>query len=113
MNRLFVYGTLRPGECNAHIMEAIGGEWQPASVIGCFYTSGTGAASSFPGVVIDPNGAQINGYLFISDSLDKHWEALDAFEEGYDRIRVTVTTDDQQQVSAWLYQLQPESIPCQ
>ena len=28
MERLFVYGTLRPGHSNAHIMDNIGGEWQ-------------------------------------------------------------------------------------
>ncbi|MEG9497695.1 MAG: gamma-glutamylcyclotransferase, partial [Pantoea dispersa] len=27
MNTLFVYGTLQPGQCNAHILENIGGEW--------------------------------------------------------------------------------------
>jgi gamma-glutamylcyclotransferase (GGCT)/AIG2-like uncharacterized protein YtfP len=32
---------------------------------------------------------------------------LDDFEEGYDRVPVEVTTDDGQQVSAWIYQLQP------
>jgi gamma-glutamylcyclotransferase (GGCT)/AIG2-like uncharacterized protein YtfP len=32
---------------------------------------------------------------------------LDEFEEGYDRVSVEVTTDDGQQVSAWIYQLQP------
>jgi len=35
------------------------------------------------------------------------WPMLDDFEEGYDRVPVEVTTDDGQQISAWIYQLQP------
>jgi hypothetical protein len=47
MERLFVYGTLRPGS-NAHIMDNIGGEWQPGYVQGLFYERGWGAAADFP-----------------------------------------------------------------
>ncbi len=36
---------------------------------------------------------------------------LDDFEEGYDRVPVEVTTDDGQQISARIYQLQPGVIP--
>ena len=49
----------------------------------------------------------VNGYLFLSDRLAAHWPMLDDFEEGYDRVPVEVTTDDGQQISAWIYQLQP------
>jgi len=34
MNRLFVYGTLCPNRENAHILAAIGGEWDKGSVHG-------------------------------------------------------------------------------
>ncbi len=37
---------------------------------------------------------------------------LDDFEEGYDRVPVEVTTDDGQQISAWIYQrFSPGVIP--
>ena len=111
MNRLFVYGTLRPGQSNAHIMDAIGGQWQQASVNGFFYPNGCGAAEGFPGIVIDSQGPQVQGFLFSSEKLDKHWQALDEFEEGYDRILIEVTTADKRLMSAWVYQLQPASIP--
>lgn len=42
MNALFVYGTLRPGHANAHILENIGGEWQAGFVTGTFYERGWG-----------------------------------------------------------------------
>jgi gamma-glutamylcyclotransferase (GGCT)/AIG2-like uncharacterized protein YtfP len=106
MERLFVYGTLRPGHSNAHIMESIGGEWLPGYVTGTFYERGWGAAANFPGIVLDKNGPQVHGYLFLSDNLNTYWPMLDAFEEGYDRVAVEVTTDDGQRVTAWIYQLQ-------
>ncbi|MDU7820735.1 MAG: gamma-glutamylcyclotransferase family protein, partial [Klebsiella sp.] len=91
MERLFVYGTLRPGHSNAHIMDNIGGEWQPGYVQGLFYERGWGAAADFPGIVLDNNGPRVDGYLFLSTNLSAHWPMLDAFEEGYDRVAVDVT----------------------
>ncbi|MBZ7362007.1 gamma-glutamylcyclotransferase family protein [Klebsiella grimontii] len=108
MERLFVYGTLRPGHSNAHIMDNIGGEWQPGYVKGLFYERGWGAAADFPGIVLDNNGPRVDGYLFLSSNLSVHWPMLDAFEEGYDRVAVDVTTEDGQRVTAWIYQLQPK-----
>ncbi|WP_174508827.1 gamma-glutamylcyclotransferase family protein [Klebsiella oxytoca] len=107
MERLFVYGTLRPGHENAFILENIGGEWLPGQVKGTFYARGWGEAADFPGIVLDPDGAPVDGYLFVSDKLPAHWPMLDAFEAGYDRVAVTVTTATGEQVTAWVYQLQP------
>jgi len=107
MKRLFVYGTLCPGRENAHILENIGGEWLAGSVTGTFYERGWGAAADFPGIILDEYGPQVPGFLFTSDKLAAHWPMLDAFEEGYDRVEVCVSTHDNQQLSAWIYQLQP------
>ncbi|MGP2461620.1 gamma-glutamylcyclotransferase family protein, partial [Pantoea ananatis] len=46
-----------------------------------------------------------------SDNLYLHWPMLDEFEEGYDRISVEVTLENGDSVTAWIYQLQPQSIP--
>lgn len=111
MKRLFVYGTLCPGRSNAHLLEEIGGEWQPGSVTGVYYDRGWGAAADFPGVVLDERGPPVNGYLFISEQLDTHWPLLDEFEEGYDRVPVEVTTENGLKITAWVYQLQPQDEP--
>jgi len=108
MKRLFVYGTLCPGRENAHILENIGGEWLAGSVNGTFYQRGWGAAADFPGIVLDEHGPDVPGYLFLSDQLDAHWPMLDAFEDGYDRVEVRVSAEDNRQYSAWIYQLQPQ-----
>lgn len=111
MERLFVYGTLRPGHANAYILENIGGEWLPGTVIGTFYARGWGAAADFPGIVLSESGPQVHGYLFASAKLAEFWPALDEFEEGYDRVEVEVTTADGRRLSAWIYQLQPPAQP--
>ena len=109
MDALFVYGTLRPGHSNAHILETIGGEWLAGFVSGTVYERGWGAAADFPGIVLHPDGPRVEGYLFISDNLAAHWQMLDEFEDGYDRVEATVTTLEGKQVKAWIYQLQPRS----
>lgn len=109
MERLFVYGTLRPGHVNAYILENIGGTWLPGYVTGTFYERGWGAAADFPGIVLDDNGPRVNGYLFVSNNLGAHWSMLDEFEEGYDRVEVVVTTAENQPITAWVYQLQPQT----
>ncbi|AVT59341.1 MULTISPECIES: gamma-glutamylcyclotransferase family protein [Pectobacterium] len=109
MERLFVYGTLRPCHENAYILENIGGDWLPGYVTGTFYERGWGAAADFPGIVLDDHGPRVNGYLFLSANLEAHWPMLDEFEDGYDRVEVVVTTAEDQQVTAWVYQLQPQT----
>jgi gamma-glutamylcyclotransferase (GGCT)/AIG2-like uncharacterized protein YtfP len=61
--------------------------------------------------VLQKNGPQVQGYLFISDNLEAHWPMLDEFEDGYDRVEVDVITTNGEQVSAWIYQLQPQTQP--
>lgn len=108
MKPLFVYGTLCPGRSNASILEEIGGEWLRGTVTGFYYERGWGAAADFPGIVLDEQAPAVQGYLFISGKLQAHWQQLDEFEEGYDRVPVEVTRDDGEKITAWVYQLQPQ-----
>lgn len=111
MERLFVYGTLRPGHSNAHILENVGGTWQTGYVSGVFYPQGCGAAAGFPGLVLDCSSPRVEGYVFSSDALSSYWLMLDEFEDGYDRIRTEVTLADGDTVTAYVYQLQPQCTP--
>ncbi|MEZ3498321.1 gamma-glutamylcyclotransferase [Pantoea sp. KPR_PJ] len=107
MEKLFVYGTLCPGRSNAHMLESIGGEWLAGSVKGVLYESGWGAAAGFPAIQLDEQGATVPGYIFQSSQLSQHWPILDEFEAGYDRVPVTVNTEQGEQITAWVYQIQP------
>lgn len=103
---LFVYGTLGPGRPNEHVMQNIGGEWQPASLRGRLEGAGWGAAMGFPGLVIDESGDEVRGHIFSSAALAGHWAELDAFEGAeYARVLTPVTLADGSQIDAHVYVL--------
>ena len=109
--RLFVYGTLAPGQPNEHRLAGLGGRWRPASVRGRLYPEGWGAALGYPGIVLDEAGPWVDGHLFESERLASTWEALDDFEgEGYRRIATTVTFRDGSTTTAFVYVL--SETPC-
>lgn len=104
--RLFIYGTLGPGRPNEHIMTDIGGTWQKASLKGILQQKGWGAAMGFPGIILDENGQEVQGYVFTSENFTKHWQKLDDFEgEAYQRLLTQVKLDDGRVVDAFVYAL--------
>ena len=106
MQRLFVYGTLVPGGPNEHVLSEIGGSWEAATATGILRQEGWGAAMGYPGIVLDAQGYEIQGFLFSSDKLSDHWPRLDAFEgPAYERVRTTVKRQDNETVDAFIYAL--------
>jgi gamma-glutamylcyclotransferase (GGCT)/AIG2-like uncharacterized protein YtfP len=104
IERLFVYGSLKPGQANAHVLEAIGGAWQAACVTGTLHAQGWGAALGYPALVLDDNGAQVHGLVFTSENLQQHWQSLDEFEGSeYERVLATTQVDDGSTIQAWVY----------
>ena len=106
IERLFVYGTLGPGRPNEHVLTAIGGTWKTATVNGTLRNEGWGAELGYPGIDLNENGAEVQGFLFISEFLSAHWAALDKFEgEAYERVLVNVKFEDGSMVDANIYTL--------
>ena len=107
LERLFVYGTLGLGQPNEHILSRIGGKWENGYVIGELYEEGWGAQQGYPGIRLTATGQKVEGYLFSSDQLHGHWEALDDFEGvGYERVPTTITlTETRQEIEAFIYVL--------
>ncbi|THB73618.1 MAG: gamma-glutamylcyclotransferase [Desulfobacteraceae bacterium] len=104
--RLFVYGTLGPGCPNEHVLTAIGGTFEEATVKGHLKEQGWGAQMGYPGIVLDDAGDDVKGFIFCSDHLEGNWDKLDAFEgEEYRRVRIRVTTKDHKEVDAYIYML--------
>lgn len=105
-HNLFVYGTLAPGRNNEHVLTNIGGTWEPGAVKGHLKDEGWGAKIGYPGIVLDEAGEDINGYIFSSNNLDKHWDELDEFEGvEYQRVIVEVQKKDSSLVKAFIYVL--------
>lgn len=106
IDRLFVYGTLRPGHPNEHILEAVGGTFEPGTVRGRLHEAGWGAAMGYPAIVLDEDGGEVEGFVFTSENLAGHWEALDEFEgDAYRRVLTKVTLKDGTTVDAYVYAL--------
>ncbi len=103
-NRLIVYGTLAPGRSNEHVLGNITGTWEPATVTGWLRQEGWGAALGYPGILLDEQGDEVQGWVFTSESLAEHWARLDAFEgEGYERVVVPVELEAGGRIRANLY----------
>ncbi len=106
IERLFVYGTLAPGRPNEHVLSAIGGSWDAASVTGSLRQEGWGAAMGFPGIDLDEHGDEVQGFLFSSEKLSDHWAKLDAFEgKSYERVLTVVKLRGNRTVDAYIYTL--------
>ncbi|MCH1553688.1 MAG: GNAT family N-acetyltransferase [Luminiphilus sp.] len=102
--RLFVYGTLAPGEENAHVLTHCRGDWKRASVTGRLVDTGSGTALGFPALQIDPEGEKVAGWLLQSDDLPASWPALDKFEgKAYRRSLVMVELEFGETLAASAY----------
>ena len=106
IEQLFVYGTLAPGRPNEHVLSAIGGSWDAASVTGSLRQEGWGAAMGYPGIDLDEHGDEVQGFLFSSEKLLDHWAKLDAFEgKSYERVLTVVKLRGNRTVDAYIYTL--------
>ena len=106
IERLFVYGTLAPGQPNEHVLGEIEGSWEAATVAGILRQEGWGAAIGYPGIDLDEHGDEIQGFLFSSEKLSDHWTMLDEFEgESYERVVTFVKLKDNRTVGAYIYKL--------
>jgi len=106
IERLLVYGTLGPGRPNEHVLGAIEGSWETATVNGTLRHEGWGAEHGYPGIDLDEHGGEVEGFLFTSVNLAGHWAALDEFEgEAYERVLARVKLKDGSMVDAYIYKL--------
>lgn len=115
MQHLFVYGTLAPNQPNAHILAPINGTWRPATIRGKLYPRGWGATLGFPAVIPSKEGDIVNGLVFSSEELEKHWQRIDDFEgEGYTRTEVEATLLNEQKngetLTVFVYSLDPKEL---
>lgn len=73
--RLAVYGTLRPGEPNHHLLADLTGSWRPATVRG-----EVGAWRGYPILRPSPAGPAVPAMVLASPGLPARLDRLDEFE---------------------------------
>ncbi len=106
MQRLFIYGTLAPGQANHNILENIPGTWEAATLRGTLFQEGWGVEMGCPGIIPTDDGDKVEGFVFLSEHLVNHWSMLDEFEgDGYKRVPVTVDVNGSHEVEAYVYAL--------
>ena len=107
MRHLFVYGTLRPGQVNEHVLNNIGGEWREATIRGIWREEGWGYVNhGMRGLTVDRDGEEIPGFVFSSANLENHWALLDDFEgPDYERVKTTASCADGGIVEVHVYAL--------
>ena len=106
MDSLFVYGTLRQGYSNEHILKRMHGTYQDASVRGTLVNAGWGAAMGCPGIKLSNSAPPIEGQVFTSSELTSHLAFLDDFEgHEYQRIITEVSLLNGEKMSAYVYVL--------
>jgi gamma-glutamylcyclotransferase (GGCT)/AIG2-like uncharacterized protein YtfP len=88
---LAVYGTLRPGEPNHHVVAPLGGEWADGVIEGDLYPVGWGATLGYPAFRPRAGGAAVAVKVLTTPALAAAWADLDRFEGAeYRRILVPV-----------------------
>ena len=88
------------------MLAAIGGTWEPAIVTGTLHQDGWGSALGSPVIILDDQGYDVEGFIFISEHLSNHWAVLDEFEgEEYERTLITVTSEGGSKVESYIYAL--------
>lgn len=109
MQRIFIYGTLAPGRPNEHKLNDIEGSWQVATVKGRLKQKGWGAKLGYPGIVLDDENSEVEGFVFSSKELDKKWQMLDEFEgKEYKRVLIKAKLLSGEEVEAFIYALNQE-----
>lgn len=102
--RLFVYGTLKPGFENNYILAEIGGVFDKATLFGYTLDNNWEKQTGYPGLVKSDSKSKVAGYLFTSKKLTYNWDVIDNFETNmYIRSKVTVVIDSDVQIDAYTY----------
>ena len=108
--KVFVYGTLKDGEANHHLVERANGVRIGEGCIEGFTLSSNGA---YPAAVPQPSHAPIAlvwGEVYEVDSIDEI-DRLEGYPNFYDRREEVVDLGDREEV-AWCYFLtRPFSLP--
>lgn len=103
--RLAVYGSLRPGGSNAHLLDELSGTWVMGTVRGELVQQGWASAAGYPAIRLSPDGPTVDVHVLCSHDLPQHWERLDRFEgPEYRRSRVSVESSGGP-LSAQIYEI--------
>ncbi len=85
-----MYGKLAPGRFNERVLAEVDGEWEAAKVSGKLVQQGWGDGMGYLAITLAEGAGEVEGFLFVSEYLEDHWDRLDHFEG--DRVRAGLAT---------------------
>ncbi|MEL7464600.1 MAG: gamma-glutamylcyclotransferase family protein [Pseudomonadota bacterium] len=103
--RLATYGTLAPGEVNAHQLDGLNGVWSKGRIRGKLIAEGWGADHGCPGIRLAEDGEAVEAHIFTSRDLPDHWPRLDEFEGAEYRRTATMAETEDGPVQVFVYEL--------
>jgi len=110
-DKLFVYGTLKPGESMDHLLNSIGGSWQRGTIRGDLIEANEIPGFPYPGLILNDADTIIEGYVFTSENLSDNWSRLDQYEgSSYRRVITEVTLRDGSTTDAYIYELKKDKF---
>lgn len=93
-HRIALYGTLRRGERNHHVIEEVYGQWLGGTITGVLTTH-----RGYPYLFWEPGAEKIEVEVLSSQLLPKSLARLDEFEgDDYERIWIPVQTTEGKQI---------------
>jgi len=107
MISVFVYGTLKPGQCNHDLFRGYDVTFTPATIPGRLYGYGLPVCLVLP----DDSPDRVHGYVATFDSLSllNRLDRLEGVHSGgkgydiYERLEVTATLETGETVEAFVY----------
>lgn len=92
--RLCVYGRMRPGGPDAHVLAPFGGDWTRGDFPGFLQNGAVCSLDVCPGLAWAPDGPLNPGHILTSDQLPARWSDIDSSEGGnYVRLLTPVHTE--------------------
>jgi gamma-glutamylcyclotransferase (GGCT)/AIG2-like uncharacterized protein YtfP len=105
--RLAVYGSLQPGERNAHMLAPLEGTWTAGIVRGTLHPIRDGYARGYIGLRLGAGGDEVPVAMLSSRGLPAFWATLDEFE-GPEFVRTIADVEvGDSLVEASLYEWRP------
>ncbi len=109
---LFLYGSLMPGESANGVFGKIDARFVKAHIQARYSADGWGHTEGYPAVILDEKAGKVEGFLVLSNELDKLFGELDAYEgEQYQRVGYHATTEDGKLIACQVYELANELQP--
>lgn len=100
VQRLCVYGRMRPGGPDAHRLADLGGTWLEGEFAGYLQSDGVCSLDQCPGLAWSPSAPWNTGFILTSEAFREFWSHLDDSEGAdYARLLTPIRTNGTESIA--------------